>query len=82
VIELQTQLGDDPKMSMRYEWFRNLHALSHDAAVAHALLRAIDNLGKKYAGLDVCVKIVPIAVLAQVRRDAVEILRDDFGIQP
>jgi len=70
-IRLRTRLGDDPKMSMRYEWFRDLHGMSHDCAVAHALVMALDSaaggeVGSVWAG--------------EFRDRARRILASDFGI--
>jgi hypothetical protein len=71
VIKLKTSLGDDPKMAMRYEWFRDLHGLSHDAAVAHALVKAID--------LYIAENTQPL--LKSLKERTAEILRTDFGIE-
>ena len=72
-IRLRTRLGDDPKMSMRYEWFRNLHGMANDCAVAHALLRAMDKLYlSDRSGAKASVNFL--------RYYAAEILASDFGI--
>ncbi len=74
-IRLRTRLGDDPKMSMRYEWFRDLHGMAHDCAVAHALLRAVGEL--KEARIT---RGGRSDIIAWIHERAAEILASDFGI--